>query len=136
MLFYVLSALCIFRLAERLSSQRATRIIHRLCLPVILFSILVTTLTNWAWSLGFTPIAWKHRGYYPHQEIQHQEMIASGNGQIWEILSQNPRNRLISIGDHPQSLVFPCNVQSFRDITKMPGEIPYWRRPWIILWNL
>lgn len=118
MLFYVLSALCIFRLAERLSSQRATRIIHRLCLPVILFSILVTTLTNWAWSLGFTPIAWKHRGYYPHQEIQHQEMIASGNGQIWEILSQNPRNRLISIGDHPQSLVFPCNAQSFRDITK------------------
>lgn len=118
MLFYVLSALCIFRLAERLSSQSAARIIHGLCIPVILFSILITTLTNWAWSLGFTPIAWKHRGYYPHQQIQHQEMSASGNGQIWEILSQNPRNRLISIGAHPQSLVFPCNAQSFRDITK------------------
>lgn len=118
MLFYVLSALCLFRLAERLASRKAARFVHSLTLPVIFFSVIVTTLTNWAWSLGFTPIAWKHQGYYPHQELQHQEMIASGNGQIWEILAQNPRNRLISMGSHPQSLVFPCNAQSYLDITK------------------
>lgn len=118
MLFYVLSALCLFRLTERLASRKAARSVRILAIPVILFSIIATTLTNWAWALGFTPIAWKHPGYYPHQEIQHQEMIASGNGQIWDILAQNPRNRLISMGDHPQSLVFPCNAQSYRDITK------------------
>lgn len=118
MLFYVLCVLYIFRLAKRLNSQKAAGMIRALTVPVAVFSLIITTLTSWAWSLGFTPVSWKHKGYYPHQEIQHQEMIVSGNGQIWEILSQNPRNRLISIGDHPQSLVFPCNAQSYRDITK------------------
>lgn len=118
MLFYVLSVLCAFRLAERLASLQAARIIRALSIPVILFSAVITTLTNWAWSMGFTPVSWAHQGYYPHQEENYRTMAAAGNGEIWEILAQNPRTRLISIGDHPQSLLFPCCAQSYREITK------------------
>ena len=118
MLFYVLSALCAFRLTERLANQTFAGLIRALGLPVILFSVIITTLTNWAWAMGFTPISLAHQGYYPHQEENYRVMAASGNRQIWEILAQNPRTRLISIGDHPQSLLFPCCSQSYREITK------------------
>lgn len=118
MLFYVLSVLFAFRLTERLASLQAARIIHALSIPVILFSVIITTLTNWAWAMGFSPVSLTHHGYYPHQEENYRAMAESGNRQIWEILAQNPRTRLISIGDHPQSLLFPCCAQSYREITK------------------
>ena len=64
-----------------------------------------------------------NRGYYNHEEEWHARLAASGNGTIWEILAQNPRNRLISIGSHPESLMFPCCVQSYTDITGSNGNV-------------
>ena len=50
-------------------------------------------------------------------------MEEDGNGSIWDILARDSRNRLISIGEHPSSLLFPCNAQSYLDITGTWGNV-------------
>lgn len=50
-------------------------------------------------------------------------MAEKGSEGIWHILAQNPRNRVIVIGDHPRSLVFPCSTQSYLDITGTWGNV-------------
>lgn len=123
MLFYVLLSIYALRLMARLSSQKAARAVRGLAVPVILFSGVIMTLTNWSWSVGLTPVAWRHGGYYDHQARQREEMAKKGNGQIWEMLAANPRNRLIAIGEHPQALSFPCSAQSYLDITGTWGNV-------------
>lgn len=90
---------------------------------IIIFSGIIMTLTNWSWSVGFTPAAVNHRGYYDHRQEQRRQMVEAGNGQIWDILAKDPKNRLIAIGDHPQALAFPCNAQSYSDITGTWGNV-------------
>lgn len=123
MLFYVLLAVYGFRLLGRLSSKNAIRAVLALSVPVIVFSGIIMTLTNWSWATGFTPVSWRHRGYYDHQKEQHRRMEESGNGRIWDILAADPRNRLIAVGEHPQVLAFPCNAQSYADITGTWGNV-------------
>ena len=50
-------------------------------------------------------------------------MVELGNGYIWDILAQDPSNRVIAEGDHPQVLAFPCNVQSYGDVTSAWGNV-------------
>lgn len=123
MLFYVLFAVYVFRLIRRLDSRQARSVICGLSLPVILFSAVIMMATNWNWAVGFTPVSWKHRGYYDHQEQQRIQLAGEGNGQIWDILAGDSRNRLIAIGDHPKVLAFPCNAQSYLDITGTWGNV-------------
>jgi len=123
MLFYVLFAIYGFRLMERLENRKAAAALRRLSVPVIIFSAVIMSLTNWGWAVGFTPVSWKHKGYYNHQALQHLQMAEKGNRQIWDILEENPRNRLIAIGEHPQVLAFPCNAQSYADITGTWGNV-------------
>ncbi len=123
MLLHVLQAMYVFHLVSRLEKKKVRDQIYGLAVPVILFSLLVAWVTNWNWTLGFTPISWRHKGFYNHQEIQRQQMEEKGRGGIWHILAQNPRNRVIIIGDHPRSLVFPCSTQSYLDITGTWGNV-------------
>ncbi len=123
MLFYVLLMIYGFRLVSRLSNKKAARAVFWTGIPVILFSGIIMTLTNWSWTTGFTPVSWRHMGYYDHQKEQQRMMEEMGNKEIWEILEKDSRHRLIAIGDHPQVLAFPCNAQSYLDITGTWGNV-------------
>lgn len=79
--------------------------------------------TNWAGSTGFTPVKFFHAGVFNHQQQRYQEKCEKGNQDIWNILSQNPRTRVIALGEHPQVLQFPCNIQSYYDITGSGGNV-------------
>lgn len=50
-------------------------------------------------------------------------MEEKGNTLIWQELSQDPGTRVISFGNHPYCLQFPCNVQSYKDITAPWGNV-------------
>lgn len=89
----------------------------------LLFLTLTTLCTNWAGTCGFSPIAWKHKGYFHHQQAVYERKCQEGNQAIWSILSQNPRTRVIAFGEHPQVLWFPCNVQSYYDVTGSGGNV-------------
>lgn len=123
MLLHVLQAVYVFHLVSRLEKKSVRDRIYGLALPVIVLSVLVAWVTNWNWTLGFTPVSWRHKGFYNHQEFQRQRMAEKGSEGIWHILAQNPRNRVIVIGDHPRSLVFPCSTQSYLDITGTWGNV-------------
>lgn len=116
MLFYamtvILAGICLYYI--RIPQLRKG--LSLLIVPLLIFNLLITALSSWSWTLGFTPIKILHRGYYNHEAVQHQEMVQLGNQQIWGILEQNPRTRVIAIGYHPQVLSFPCNVQSYYDV--------------------
>lgn len=116
MLFYVLLTVYVFRLINRLTGEKLQRGIWGLTVPIILFSAVVTCLTNWSGTIGFTPASWKHGGYYDHEAEQYQRMSDTGNGKIWDIVAKNPKNRLIAMGEHPAVLAFPCSTQSYLDI--------------------
>lgn len=123
MLLYFLASLCVFRTVARLSDRAARKGAFALLLPVMCFGAVVSTLTNWSWVVGFSPVSWDHHGYYDHLEAKHQEMVEKGNGQIWDILAEDPKNRLIAVGSHPGVLGFPCNAQSYDDITGSWGNV-------------
>lgn len=122
-LLYVLLILMGFRLLARLQSGKARKLLMWAGLPVMAFSVLLSTVTNWSWTLGFSPVDVINRGYYNHEEAWHGKLAAAGNETIWNILAQNPRNRVISIGSHPETLMFPCSVQSYTDITGSDGNV-------------
>lgn len=92
-------------------------------IPVILFNVPVTMVSNWAWSLGFTPVSVVNSGRMNHREQQRGEMEDLGNAEIWETLAADPQNRVIAAGSHPQVFNFPCNVQSYDDITSTWGNV-------------
>lgn len=79
--------------------------------------------TSWAGNTGFTPVKIFHSGVVNHQQQRYQEKCDAGNQEIWNILSQNPRTRVIAVGEHPQVLQFPCNVQSYYDVTGSGGNV-------------
>ncbi len=123
MLLYVLLALAGFRLLARLGSDAVRKTLLGLAVPVMAFAVFFMTLTNWSWTLGLSPVNLINRGYYDHREIRHAQMAADGCGAIWDVLAQDPRNRLIVIGEHPEELAFPCSAQSFVDISGADGNV-------------
>ncbi len=123
MLFYVLLTVYVFHLMSRLETEQVKEKIRSLCVPVIVFSAVVMSLTNWSWTTGFTPVSWRHRGYYDHGKANQRELEDLGCGAIWEILARDPRSRLIAVGEHPKVLAFPCCAQSYLDITGSWGNV-------------
>ena len=123
MFLCVLSALCVFRLVSRLTDSVLRNGIYAFMIPVMLFLAITSSLTNWSWTVGFTPVSFKHHGYYDHLEEKRQNLFAKGNGEIWNILASDSQTRLIAVGDHPDVLAFPCNVQSYDDITGVWGNV-------------
>ncbi len=43
-------------------------------------------------------------------------LLSYGNEKIWDILAENPRNRVVVFGEQPEMLRFPCSTQSYTDI--------------------
>ncbi len=123
MLLYVLTAVYVLKAAAELREKAVWRGTYGAGIWILLFSVFVTAMTNWNWSLGFTPVSFRHKGYYDHQEAARQDMITKGNERIWNILAADPRTRLIAVGEHPDVLVFPCSVQSYDDITGVWGNV-------------
>ncbi len=122
MLFYILLVIGGFNLLGRLENGSMRLAIESLAIPAILFSAVFMTLSNWAWAIGFTPINLIHRGYYRHQDEWETRLADQGSRAIWDILAENPRNRVIVAADLP-ALMFPCSTQSFVDITGSNGNI-------------
>lgn len=123
MLLYVLTGVYAFHTLARVKDRGIEKAIRRILLPVTVYLTIITTLTSWSWCLGFTPVSFRHAGYYNHMEAQQQRMEEAGNTRIWEILSADPQNRLIAVGDHPDVLAFPCSAQSYDDITGSWGNV-------------
>lgn len=121
MLLYVLTG--IFVLKDVSGEKSLRQAAFAAGILVLLFSAFFTSMTNWSWSLGFTPASFHHKGYYDHREAARETMISRGNEQIWNLLAEDPENRLISVGDHPDVLAFPCNAQSYDDITGVWGNV-------------
>lgn len=90
------------------------------------YAVLVAGVTNWAWSLGFSPIQVVNTGYYNHTRQFKEEHARLGCQAIWEELAANPKNRVIALGEHPRVLTFPCHVQSYVDISG------YWGNPEVV----
>ncbi|GLC82481.1 glycosyltransferase family protein [Lacrimispora brassicae] len=123
MLLYVLTAVYVLKAAAEAREKTLWRGGMGVGVWVLLFSVFFTSMTSWNWSLGFSPVSFSHKGYYDHREAARQEMVSKGNEKIWEILAADPETRLIAIGDHPEVLEFPCNVQSYDDITGVWGNV-------------
>lgn len=79
--------------------------------------------TSWAGNTGFTPVKLFHSGVFDHQKQRYEEKCALGNQEIWTMLSQDARARVLAVGEHPQVLQFPCNVQSYYDLTGSGGNV-------------
>ena len=92
-------------------------------MPLFCFQLSVMSLTNWAGVTGMTPVKVKHSGWYNHQEANYQHMCETGNQQIWNRLAADPRTTVIAFGEHPEVLCFPCNVQSYYDVTGSGGNV-------------
>lgn len=108
---------------SRLSGLRLKKALLGLMLPILFFNVNLTAVSNWAWSLGFTPVQLINTGRYNHRQKQQQSMAEFGNAEIFQILSRDPRTRVIAAGRHPQVFDFPCNVQSYDDITSAWGNV-------------
>lgn len=94
-----------------------------LILGCTVFQAVLMLGANWAGTVGFTPVSFRHKGYYPHQQMVYEDFCSRGNQAIWTILSQDPRTRVIAVGEHPRILQFPCNVQSYYDVTGSGGNV-------------
>lgn len=123
MLLYTFLILWFCRSLNRLEEKSLKKLVLALTVPLLTFNILVMSQTNWAWSAGFSEIQVLNKGRYNHRAKQHEDMIAKGNAAIWQVLSSDPANRVIAFGDHPFCLEFPCNVQSYKDITSPWGNV-------------
>ncbi len=102
------------------------RWVKRMLLLPWCFGFLLCFITNWSWSIGFSPIDVVNRGYYDHHSREKQKRIHQGSEAIWNILAENPNNRVIALGEHPGVLAFPCIVQSYVDISG------YWGNPEVV----
>ena len=104
--------------------HKAGRIIILLCMiPFFLLNTVVSATTCWAWSSGFTPIQLKNSGYYDHEAQSKGWFENLGVNEIWNFLEQDKEYRVISFGEHPNCLQFPCVVQSYKDITSPWGNV-------------
>lgn len=125
MLLYTFLILASCRLLARVrrDGEKLRLVILSLLLPILAFNLFVTAQTNWAWSAGFSEIRLVNKGRVNHKAEQHERLAASGNAAIWQILAADPDNRVVAFGNHPFCLQFPCNVQSYKDITAPWGNV-------------
>lgn len=107
----------------RISSEQLSTWLYRLAAPVILLAAVTVGVTNWSGVLGLTPEKMVHKGYYDHQKENYQYMADKGNEAIWNILAKNPKTRVLAMGEHLDTLRFPCNVQSYYDLTGSGGNV-------------
>lgn len=123
MLLYTMLLLFACHVFSGLRYTRGKKVFLALLFPLLVFNLLVTANTSWAWCAGFTPVQLVNRGYVDHEAQEKSRMEISGNAEIWKILESDPSHRVISFGEHPYCLQFPCNVQSYKDVTAPWGNV-------------
>lgn len=123
MLLYTMLLLAACRAAERLCLLGYRKAFLFCLTPVLVFNLLITSLTNWAWSAGFSEPKLINTGRMNHRQKEHERMISEGNAMIWQILEEDRENRVIAFGDHPFCLQFPCIVESYKDVTSPWGNV-------------
>lgn len=117
-LFVILAAVVISKFESRLLAGT----VRGLLIPVLLFNLSYTAISNWNGTLGLSPVAFAHYGYYDHWAEAEEEMEHKGNVEIWDILAENPETRVLVYGEQPEMLMFPCNAQSYTDIAGSGGN--------------
>lgn len=117
-LFTILASIVIGKIEYPLLA----RSIMGLLVPVVIFNVTVTAVSNWSGTLGLSPVKLVHKGYYDHWEEAKEQMNQKGNVEIWEILAEDPENRVLVYGEQPEMLMFPCNAQSYTDIAGSGGN--------------
>ena len=123
MLFYALTAVLAVSAVYGQSREGLRRASEWIVAPVIFSAVVMTCITNWSGTLGLTPLRLVHSGYYNHQEENYRRLAEKGNEAIWNILASDPRNRVIAMGEHLEVVTFPCNVQSYYDVTGSGGNV-------------
>lgn len=108
------------------SGSQWQRMGRRLLIPAWCYGMLLCGLTNWAWVLGNGGIRPVNKGYYPHIQAEREKRAMQGSAAIWDILAQDPKTRVIALGEHPGVLAFPCWVQSYVDVSG------YWGNPEVV----
>ena len=91
--------------------------------PLLVLNLIVTAISSWAWTAGFSEIHLLNKGRVNHRAQEQARMEEKGNTLIWQGVSQDPENRVIAFGTHPYCLQFPCNVESYKDITSPWGNV-------------
>lgn len=119
----IIGGLSLMASLKQAGHSRFMRAVSWMLIPIMVFNVLMTAESNWAWSLGFSEIQWVNKGRVNHEALQHEKMVQTGNEQIWNILAEDQGTRVIAFGDHPGCLQFPCVVQSYKDITSPWGNV-------------
>ena len=91
--------------------------------PLLVLNLIVTAISSWAWTAGFSEIHLLNKGRVNHRAQEQARMEEKGNTLIWQEVSQDLENRVIAFGTHPYCLQFPCNVESYKDITSPWGNV-------------
>lgn len=91
--------------------------------PLLVFNLIVTAISSWAWTAGFSEMHLLNKGRVNHRAQEQARMEEKGNTLIWQEVSQDPEKRVIAFGTHPYCLQFPCNVESYKDITSPWGNV-------------
>ena len=91
--------------------------------PLLVLNLIITAISSWAWTAGFSEIRLLNNGRVNHRAQEQARMEEKGNTLIWQEVSQDPENRVIAFGTHPYCLQFPCNVESYKDITSPWGNV-------------
>ncbi len=119
----IIGGLSLMASLKQAGHSRFMRAVSWMLIPIMVFNVLMTAESNWAWSLGFSQIQWVNKGRVNHEALQHEKMVQTGNEQIWNTLAEDQGTRVIAFGDHPGCLQFPCVVQSYKDITSPWGNV-------------
>lgn len=122
MLLYALFGILAAVALGKMKSALLSALLVKLFVPVALFNVVMTSVSSWGGGLGMNPIRFFHAGYYDHWAEWKEKMALDGNGEIWEILAADPSTRVLSFGEQPDMLMFPCSVQSYTDIEGSNGN--------------
>lgn len=123
MLLYTAVILFACGTLERIADAGLRRLTFALLIPVFALNVLISAESNWAWAMGFTDISLLNSGRMNHEAMQREDMVNRGNAAIWGVLAADSKNRVIAFGTHPVCLEFPCNVQSYKDVTSPWGNV-------------
>ena len=121
-LLYCLCTILAVIVTGKMESLFLAHSIVKMLIPVVLFNVTVTAVSNWSGTLGLSPVSVVHKGYYDHQAEWKERLEKNGNRQIWEILEADPKTRVVVYGEQPEMLMFPCNTQSYTDIAGSGGN--------------
>lgn len=116
MILYTLTVCKAVAVMGDITDKRALLALGLILAPLLVFNIVVTANTNWAWTTGFNNIELVNKGRIDNKEKNEMDFEYRGVSEIWDILSENPQYHVLSFGTHPQAVMFPCIAQSYKDV--------------------